>query len=163
MTTDAPCSRARRTRSCTHLDAAHHLDHDVGLGRQGLVHALRPGDRLGHPVDPLARDVAIEDVRQLQAARQFAALDQNPRDRRADGAEAEERDAQRSGGSGCLAAVESNVVVCAVMTRLFLLSNPGLASLSRPRWSLYRPAAGTSRQDSRSVAPGQLNSIRRSP
>ena len=85
----------RCTHSCAGVDTADDFDDDVGRGREDVVEAVGPVDGRRDPVGALARHITIEDVRQLEAIGQFRTLDQNPRDRRADGAESEQRDLER--------------------------------------------------------------------
>jgi hypothetical protein len=80
------------------LDAAHQLDHDVGGGVEHVADVFRPPHSRRHPVDALAGDPAIEDVRQLHAGRRLFAQDAG--DGRADRAEAKERDAAACAGIG---------------------------------------------------------------
>ena len=79
------------------MNTAHHFDDDVGARGEQFVEILGPRHGLGDPVRSLSRDdVAVEDVRQLQSPAKLGALDKNARDRLADRAEAEQRDAQRT-------------------------------------------------------------------
>ena len=73
VTTDAPCSSARRT--IAYACSTPPITSTTTSGRAASASSTlsRPGHRVGHPVDALARDVAIEDVRQLNALGQLRA------------------------------------------------------------------------------------------
>ena len=80
------------------IETAGELDNHVDIGGEHGIGVFAPDDARGHPVDALARDPAIEDVRQLEALR--LGLDENARHRAANGAKAEDRDAQMACGAG---------------------------------------------------------------
>ena len=81
-------------------DTTDDFDHDIGRTGEHFVEVVGPDDGRGNPIGTLARHAAIEHVRQPESIRQFRTLDENPRDRGADGAETEERDFERALGSG---------------------------------------------------------------
>ena len=71
------------------------FDNDIRRRVENLIVVFGPDHGRGHPVGAFSGDAAIEDVGQPNPTRQLGALDQNSRDRRAHGAEAENRDLER--------------------------------------------------------------------
>jgi hypothetical protein len=96
------------------VQSAHQLDHDVDTGRQDIVRRLGPTDRRRHPVDTLACDIAVEDVREPNVRHLAAA--QDARDRLPDGAEAKQRDPRTLVGT-CSFQCHVNLYLVGVVSR----------------------------------------------
>ncbi len=79
------------------IEAAGELDDHVYIGGEHGIGVFAPDDARGHPVDALARDAAVEDVRQFETVR--FGLDENARHRTADRAKTEDGDAQMARGA----------------------------------------------------------------
>ena len=71
------------------IEPADDLDDQVDVRAEQVLEALRPRDRRRHPVDALARDLAVADVGQRERGRRG---EDQPGDGLADRAETEERD-----------------------------------------------------------------------
>src|SRR5690606_22793726 len=67
---------------------------DVGGGGEEVVEVLGPGDRVRHPRRALARDASVEHMGELDEVGELRAFGQDSRDRRANGAESEQPDAE---------------------------------------------------------------------
>ena len=80
------------------IEAAGELDDHIHIGGEHGIGVFAPDDARGHPVSALARDAAIEDVRQLEAVR--LGFDEDARHRAAHRAKAEDGDAEMAGGAG---------------------------------------------------------------
>ena len=144
VTTDLPASSAPRTQSyagCSPPTSSMTMStSDV----EDLVGRLGPAHRRRHPVHALARDVAIEDVRQLDV-RHFAAA-QNARDRLPDRAESEQGHAR---------AVSRGIPWrCHSSAPVFFLSE-GLGSSARSRAPLRARSCSSTLARSRGPVAGQ--------
>ena len=121
--------------------------HPPGRGRQSPRRRRPASNRAGHrhprstsrsrdPSGALACHVAVEDVRELHAARELGALHQDSRHRRAHGSEAEQRHAQRPrfGSATCTAArwSTSRIDLAAHNALLHLSPHDGQKKTRRP-------------------------------
>ena len=93
VTTDLPASSALRNPGAGRFEAADDLDHDVGVGAQDVFVVGRPGDGRRYPVDDLALDTPVADVRENQRAMPSRA--QDARHRSPDRSESDQGDSDQ--------------------------------------------------------------------